>query len=133
MSTSSLFLFTLITLMTIVSAALPAPGLRGNGADGTRYVGNFGISATDALLANVSVNPPVFGQYLTNAGSGTLGITVDGVIIELATMTLNISVATFPELSFTASHPILQGLGVQFQVNTEAWKLLFSFYFSVLA
>jgi len=78
--------------LLLLRAAAP---LGSNGADGVRYVGNFGISAVGAGLERLSVNPSVLDQYLTNVGRGTLSLTRGGATAVASNRTGSV----WPELA----------------------------------
>lgn len=72
-----------------------------NGADGVRYVGNFGLSAVGSGLERLSVNPSVTDQYLTNVGTGTVFITTpSGLTLKADNSTSSV----WPELKLPAQH-----------------------------
>ena len=72
-----------------------------NGADGVRFIGNFGLSAVGSGLERLSVNPSVTDQYLTNVGRGTLYITgPDGKTRVVDNKTSSV----WPELALPPQH-----------------------------
>jgi hypothetical protein len=79
------------------------PGAEGgNGADGVRYVGNFGLSAVGAGLQRLSVNPATLDQYLTDAGAAAIYVTPgdgSGTTWALGAVLPNATQSVWPELS----------------------------------
>lgn len=82
-----------------------------NGADGVRFIGNFGLSAVGSALERLSVNPSVTDQYLTNVGTATLYLTTprgETVVADNKTSSVWPELVLPPQhgLSMTAFAPI---------------------------
>ena len=101
----------LLQLQLMLLQAPCAPASSSNGADGVRYIGNFGLSAVGSGLERLSVNPSATGEYLTNVGNGTLYITTSNgttIVVDNKTSSVWPELALMPQhgLSMTAFAPI---------------------------